>query len=250
MAASGEGLELSHSESSEMISRIKLVLDKMASLSLEAGRPVPRLVAVSKTKPPEMIRVAHMEGGLLHFGENYAQELIEKANHPLLSDLDIRWHFVGHLQRNKTNQLLSNVPKLWMIETIDTPRLASSVDGALQRINPDKKLRVLVQVNTSGEESKHGCQPEDVPSLFEHMLSNCSSLNPIGLMTIGRPDHNYQMGPNPDFELMKRLRDVLIGRFDLKEVELSMGMSADYEHAIHEGSTNLRIGSTIFGKRT
>ena len=250
MAASGEVLELSSSESSEMISRIKSVLDKISTLSQERCLPIPRLVAVSKTKPPQMIRVACQDGGLRHFGENYVQELIEKASHPLLVDLDIHWHFIGHLQRNKASQLIANVPKLWMIETVDTSRLATSLDAALKRNNPEKRLRVLVQVNTSGEESKHGCQPSDVPVLYEHILNNCPSLNVVGLMTIGRQEHNYQEGPNPDFQLMRGLRDDLIARFKLEGVELSMGMSADYEHAMIEGSTNLRIGSTIFGKRT
>lgn len=113
---------------------------------------IPRLVAVSKTKPTNLIIEAY-EAGQKHFGENYVNELIEKANHPDILTRDIRWHFIGHLQRNKVNKLLA-IPNLYMVETVDTEKLASALDKAWQKLRKQDnlKLNVLVQINTSGEE--------------------------------------------------------------------------------------------------
>lgn len=233
-----------------MNSRIKTLVDKISSVSERHGVFVPRLVAVSKTKPVELIRTAYDEG-LRHFGENYVQELVEKANHPLLRDLDIRWHFIGNLQRNKANLLVTGVPNgcLWMIETVNTRKLATSLDNSWRKLGLERKLKVTIQVNSSGEESKHGCPPEEVCDLTRYIAQNCLCLDPVGLMTIGRMSHDYEAGPNPDFELMQLLREEFVKEMGVKWVELSMGMSADFEHAIASGSTNIRIGSTIFGPR-
>ncbi|XP_041378877.1 pyridoxal phosphate homeostasis protein-like [Gigantopelta aegis] len=234
-----------------MSSTLRTILDKIASTSQRHGtNGAVRLVAVSKTKPPELIRAAY-DAGQQHFGENYVQELVEKANHPLLCDLDIRWHFVGHLQRNKA-KLLASVPHLWMVETIDTPKLATSLNSSWSNLALPQKLKVMVQVNTSGEESKHGCPPEGTVELTNHILQSCPQLDFTGLMTIGRLSHDYSQGPNPDFELMHQLKLKIVDQLGLLEekVELSMGMSADFEEAIAAGSTNVRVGSTIFGTRT
>ena len=236
-----------------MSSSIKALLDNMAAVAKRNGINTPRLVAVSKTKPAEMVKVAY-DDGIRHFGENYVQELIDKSNHPLLCQLhDIHWHFVGHLQSNKANSLVSNVPHLWMIETIDSNKIATNLNTSWSKLDKPHKLKVLVQVNTSREESKHGCPPEGVLDLTRHILNSCPYLEFNGLMTIGHIalSHDYTSGPNPDFVLMKQLQLRLIQELGLESpIELSMGMSSDYEEAIKAGSTNVRIGSTIFGART
>ncbi len=211
----------------------------------------PRVVAISKAKPAEMVLSAY-ELGQRHFGENYVHELVEKSQHPLLSGLeDIRWHFVGHLQRNKCNSLTA-VAHLWAVETVDSQRLAMALDNSWRKRRCDRKLRVFVQVNTSGEESKHGCSQAEAPSLVRYIRENCSTLEFTGLMTIGQNGHDYSRGPNPDFERLLEAQREVCREVELssREGELSMGMSADFEQAILAGSTNVRVGSTIFGART
>lgn len=205
----------------------------------------PRLVAVSKTKPSEIIRLAYAHGQR-HFGENYVQELVEKAN--LLSDLDIRWHFIGHLQRNKCN-LLTSVLNLWAVETVDSDKLASQLNSSWKRREYGRRLKVFVQVNTSAEDSKGGCSPSAVPELVRHIVSTCDGLEFCGLMTIGREGHDGC--PNPDFECLVQCKRLISDQGIMKadDVELSMGMSADYEDAIAACSTSVRVGSAIFGSR-
>ena len=213
------------------------------------SQPEPRLVAVSKTKPPKAVLRAHVHGQK-HFGENYVQELVEKSRDPILAGLDIRWHFIGNLQRNKCNSLVS-VPGLWMVETVDSERLATALNNSWKRQNSHTRLRIFIQVNVSSEKEKSGCTPDCAPALVRHVLDTCRNLQFCGLMMVGRIGHDYTVGPNPDFERLVRVRDAVFGELGLDEgeVELSMGMSADYQHAIAAGSSNVRIGSTIFGMR-
>ncbi len=227
------------------------VLETVAKVAKNANHPV-RLVAVSKTKPPENILKAY-ECGQRHFGENYVQELIDKASNPLLVGLeDICWHFIGHLQRNKCNNLLS-VPHIWCVETVSSDRLATSLDisWGKKRTDPTQKLLIFVQVNTSGEESKSGCDPAATVEIIRHIQHNCANLQFKGLMTIGRFGHDYTTGANPDFEMLVAIRRQVYKSLSMSEneCELSMGMSADFEEAIMAGSTNVRVGSTIFGAR-
>ena len=215
------------------------------------GHPQPRLVAVSKTKPAEAVLEAY-HSGQTHFGENYVQELVEKSNHPLLIGLeDICWHFIGHLQRNKCNHVTS-VPHLWCVETVDSERLASSLDSSWGKRERKQKLKVFIQINTSSEDSKHGCPPEKTPEIVRHVLEKCENLEFSGLMTIGSIGHDYSSGVNPDFVRLVESRERVCKEVGLRteQVELSMGMSNDFEHAILAGSTNIRVGSTIFGART
>ena len=215
-----------------------------------SGQPIPRLVAVSKTKPAELVLEAY-RNGQRHFGENYVQELIGKANHALLVGLDdIRWHFIGHLQRNKCNNLTA-VPHLWCVETVDSERLASSLDASWKKKELKEKLNIFVQVNTSSEESKHGCPPVKTSEIVRHILEKCDSLEFRGIMTIGKIGHDYSSGANPDFVCLVETRERVCKEVGLRQdqMELSMGMSADFEQAIFAGSTNIRVGSTIFGAR-
>ncbi|KAJ0036407.1 hypothetical protein NQD34_005084 [Periophthalmus magnuspinnatus] len=213
----------------------------------------PRLVAVSKTKPPIMVVEAYRHGQR-NFGENYVNELIDKASDPLILEScpDIKWHFIGHLQKNNVNKLLG-VPNLFLVETVDSVKLADRVNSSWERIRggSPQKLQIMVQVNTSGEQSKHGLPPEDTVSTVKHIVSRCSALHFTGLMTIGRYGYDLTLGPNPDFQmLISRRQEVCESlKLPVEEVELSMGMSTDFEHAIEVGSTNVRVGSIIFGNR-
>ncbi|CAD7700213.1 unnamed protein product [Ostreobium quekettii] len=219
-----------------VVAKIKAVADK-------ANRLPPRVVAVSKTQPAERIAAAY-EAGMRHFGENYVQELIEKA--PQLPE-DIEWHFIGHLQSNKVNKLLEGVPNLKMIETVDSEKLANKLNKAILSL-ARPPLNIMVQVNTSGEESKSGLSPEDVVSLARHVHTQCQYLELKGLMTIGMPD--YTSHPE-NFLCLLKCREAVCRDLDIPvdDLDLSMGMSGDYEQAIEMGSTNVRVGSAIFGAR-
>jgi pyridoxal phosphate enzyme (YggS family) len=180
-----------------------------------------------------------------HFGENYVQELIEKAGQ---LPQEIHWHFIGHLQSNKARALLA-VQNLWCVETVDRLKLANTLNRLAGELRPmDDPLRVMIQVNVSGEESKAGIAPADAPALVEHILKACPRLRLLGLMTIGAPD------PSPEplaFRRLAELRDQVQRALALTEnLELSMGMSDDFEAAVRMGSNNVRIGSTIFGPRS
>ncbi|XP_055848155.1 pyridoxal phosphate homeostasis protein [Episyrphus balteatus] len=236
---------------------INLILKKIdetyANRSKEITSPKPLLVAVSKTKPSQMIIEAYSTGQR-HFGENYVQELIEKgADTEIQSQCpDIRWHFIGHLQKNKINKIV-NTPNLYMIETVDSQKIADSLNSALERIQRDDKqpLRVLVQINTSGEEEKNGVPPTEAVGLYKHISENLKNLKVDGLMTIGRFGHDYSTGPNPDFIVMMECHRKVCEELNLEpsSVQVSMGMSDDFDKAIEMGSTIVRVGSSIFGYR-
>ncbi|XP_045606704.1 pyridoxal phosphate homeostasis protein isoform X2 [Procambarus clarkii] len=244
-------------ECGEVGRALKCVLERVSAAAkarspdVAALCPQPRLVAVSKTKPKEMVIEAY-SAGQRHFGENYVQELIDKGHDDqiLMECPDIKWHMIGHLQSNKIKKII-DVPNLYCIETIDSMKLATAVNSAVQKNLQDKKLKVFVQVNTSDEENKSGVHPDNVNELVSHILQNCSHLDLVGIMTIGAFDHDISKGPNPDFERLLMCRASVCESLclDPKDVELSMGMSSDFEHAILVGSTNVRVGSTIFGAR-
>lgn len=225
---------------------LKDVTSRMTQAASKAGRPQEgiRLVAVSKTKPVEALQEAY-DAGQRVFGENYVQEMLEKA--PLLPK-DISWHFIGHLQSNKVKAVLEGVPNLAMVETVDTIKLADKLNTAWANTGRQPPLSVMVQVNTSGEESKYGVEPADVVPLATHIASKCPQLRLAGLMTIGMPD--YTSRPE-NFKLLSECRDAAAKALGLEpsSLELSMGMSGDFEQAVEMGSTNVRVGSTIFGAR-
>ncbi|KAG2447040.1 hypothetical protein HYH02_007791 [Chlamydomonas schloesseri] len=228
------------------------VLSRMKQAAEKANRTHPvRLVAVSKTKPVEALQEAY-EAGQRVFGENYVQEMLDKA--PALP-ADIQWHFIGHLQSNKVKAVVESVPNLAMVETVDSTKLADKLNKAVEaysgRTTP---LAVMVQwVNTSGEESKYGVEPSECVALARHIVQNCPKLRLAGLMTIGMPD--YSSRPE-NFTCLAACRDAVaadllgLGLADpAHSLELSMGMSGDFEQAIEMGATNIRVGSTIFGAR-
>eukprot|EP00095_Tigriopus_kingsejongensis_P002823 snap_masked-scaffold80_size398941-processed-gene-2.8 protein:Tk02823 transcript:snap_masked-scaffold80_size398941-processed-gene-2.8-mRNA-1 annotation:"proline synthase co-transcribed bacterial homolog protein" len=216
---------------------------------------MPRLVAVSKTKPRELIIEAY-EAGQRTFGENYVQELQEKSNDPeILSKCpDIRWHFIGHCQSSNVNKILKS-QNLALMETISSMTLANKIDARCRK--EEKTLNILVQVNTSGEENKYGVAPgQDTIALVEHILEKCPNLTFKGLMTIGAYgnsslDQTDTTKANPDFVKLKETRQKVADVLKVPEqtLELSMGMSHDFGEAVRMGSTNVRVGSSIFGAR-
>ncbi|PNW88015.1 hypothetical protein CHLRE_01g010848v5 [Chlamydomonas reinhardtii] len=222
------------------------VLSRMKQATERANRTHPvRLVAVSKTKPAEALQEAY-DAGQRVFGENYVQEMLDKA--PALPG-DVQWHFIGHLQSNKVKAVLEGVPNLAMVETVDSAKLADKLNKTLETVSGrTAPLAVMVQVNTSGEESKYGVEPTECVSLAKHIAQNCPKLRLAGLMTIGMPDYSSR----PEcFICLSGCRDAVATELGLRpeQLELSMGMSGDFEQAIEMGSTNIRVGSTIFGAR-
>lgn len=242
---------------SDVARGLKIINDKISNACKRRNETlqyvIPRLVAVSKTKPKELI-IAAYNSGQRHFGENYVQELVEKSHDKeILSNCsDIKWHFIGNLQRNKVNKIVT-VPNLYLVETVDSEKLALALDAAWAREKGTsaEKLKIMVQINTSGEDVKNGADPAEAAQLYEFIRLNCDHLKPIGLMTIGRFDHDLSTGPNPDFQCLLQCRLDVCKRnaFSIRDVELSMGMSNDFEHAIEVGSTSVRVGSIIFGER-
>jgi pyridoxal phosphate enzyme (YggS family) len=219
------------------------VRDRIARAARATGRAPEdiRLVAVSKTKPASAVREAY-EAGQRDFGENYAQELAEKAAE--LSDLaDIRWHYIGHLQTNKAKLV---APIAWMVHTIDTPALAKELGKRAAKegcgVTRDR-LPVLVEVNVGGEPQKHGATAAGLVAVLEAVDAQ-PALRLRGLMTM--PPHDLE-GARRAFEALVSLRKLHGGRTRLPE--LSMGMSDDLEVAIASGSTIVRVGTAIFGAR-
>ncbi len=211
------------------------VRERIARACAKAGRS-PRevtLVAVSKVHPEEAVREAYVAGQRV-FGENYVQELADKAE--ALTDLtELRWHFIGHLQRNKVKQVV-RVGAL--VETVDSARLAAELD---KRAPEGRTVPILLQVNVAGEAQKSGCAPDDLPRLIADVRS-MPHLELRGLMTVP-PLGEEPEASRPHFA---RLRE-LASQHGL--AELSMGMSADLEVAIEEGATIVRVGTAIFGAR-
>lgn len=216
------------------------VREKMSAAARRSGRESSsiRLVAVSKLHPPEAIREAY-EAGQRHFGENYVQELGEKQRS--LADLaDIKWHFIGHLQRNKVKHAIEGTS---LIETIDSPRLLEEIEKRAS--SRGVIVPVLLQVKIGGESTKSGCEPSALPELLA-AARRCEAVEPRGLMVIP-PFELEARDTRAYFRKLRELRD----RVDDSAAvpELSMGMSHDFEVAIEEGSTFVRVGTAIFGAR-
>ncbi|GAO16230.1 hypothetical protein UVI_02000130 [Ustilaginoidea virens] len=227
-----------------------------ARISAVANRRNPRLVAVSKLKPANDILALHQApASHRHFGENYAKELADKVE---LLPKSIQWHFIGRLQSSDC-KALARIPNLFCVSSVHDSKKASLLDsarGALLSSDPSlPRLGVHVQVNTSGEEAKSGCRPgEETVSLCRHVVESCPNLRLLGLMTIGavaRSQAAAAGGENEDFATLGQQRDLVARELGLQQgqLELSMGMSDDFEGAIRMGSGEIRVGSTIFGER-
>ena len=215
--------------------------EEIAAVCAAAGRDPAAitLVAVSKTQPAAAVREAHA-AGIRHFAENRAQEFLAKA--PLLEDLDLLWHMVGSLQTNKVKSLL---PRIALLHSLDRLELAQAVG---RHAPQGFLLPSLIQVNTTGEETKSGVTPARVGALVDS-LRGVPAIELRGLMTIG-PLDGTEAENRRAFALLRVLRDQQASRHpDLDLGVLSMGMSDDFPEAIIEGATHLRIGSRIFGDR-
>ncbi len=212
-----------------------------------------KLIAVSKTFPAERIAEA-IGAGLFRFGENRVQEIVSKFD--ALKDrktvnvmrgkpVPVEWHFIGHLQTNKVKKLL-DVPTRF-IHSVDRLELAVELDRQLQKRGESR--HILVEVNTSGEESKSGVEPEKAISLVREIAA-FGTLKIKGFMTIGKNISDTSLIRECFVKLretFERTRDEGLEGVEMKE--LSMGMSGDFEIAVEEGATIIRIGSAIFGER-
>ncbi len=198
------------------------------------------LIAVSKTKPVEMMEEA-IECGTITFGENKVQEIVKKK--PQLPD-NVNWHMIGHLQRNKVKQLVGSVK---MIHSVDSIRLAEQIEKDFGAA--DECIDVLLEVNVAKEESKFGFMPEEVMDAVEK-IAQLPHIKLRGLMTIA-PFVNEPEENRPIFrKLHKILVDINAKNIDnIYMGELSMGMTGDYEVAVEEGATFVRVGTGIFGER-
>ncbi|MCD4828610.1 MAG: YggS family pyridoxal phosphate-dependent enzyme [Candidatus Cloacimonetes bacterium] len=222
--------------------RIAAVRQRIANAVRDAGREPDsvKLVAVSKTQPPQVLDAA-LELGLRCLGENKVQEAATKL--PLLTRAIPEFHFIGHLQSNKINKLMPLNPAL--VHSIDKLSTARKLHLWLER--HDRTQDVLVQVNTSGEASKSGIEPDETHS-FCRQLAELPRLRLRGLMTIGALTTDMER-VRDCFRLLAGLRARLFNDGLHMATELSMGMTSDFELAIAEGATIVRIGSAIFGVR-
>jgi len=197
-----------------------------------------RILAVSKTKPPQAVRAA-AEIGQREFGENHVQDALTKLD--ALADLDLVWHFIGPIQSNKTRIVATRFD--W-VHSIDRAKIAQRLNE--QRPEDLPPLEVCIQVNVSGEGSKSGVDPGEVYELAD-AVSDLPRLKLRGLMTLPRPCDDLDAQRRPFAELRRVLEELNTRGFALDT--LSMGMTNDMEAAIAEGATIIRIGSAIFGAR-
>lgn len=218
---------------------VEKVLEKVIRACERVGRNPEqvKIVAVSKTFPVEYIEQAYLSG-ILDFGENYIQEAFKKMEKIGLTN--INWHFVGHLQTNKAKY----ISRFHLFHSADSIKLLDEIER-----RAEKEINFLIQINIGEEKSKYGIGVGEILKFVEDYISKgYKRLNLKGLMTIPpisvNPDETRQY-----FRKMAQIRGNIEDRFNLKNLELSMGMSDDFEIAVEEGATILRIGRAIFGER-
>ncbi|TKR64569.1 hypothetical protein L596_025079 [Steinernema carpocapsae] len=238
------GTMASSSDLQNNLNAILANIDEAAQQAKSQMKPI--LLAVSKTKPSSMIQELY-DGGHRDFGENYVQELDSKAAELSGSCPEMRWHYIGTLQTNKISKLAS-IENLYCVQTISSIKHCDTFDKEMEKRG--RMLNVMVQMNSSGEEQKGGQDEENCLDLAKHVTEKCANLNLFGFMTIGSFDRDPNEH-NPDFDLLFKLREKWCQQAgkDVKNYHLSMGMSNDYVQAIKQGSTVVRVGSSIFGAR-
>ncbi|MFA0694752.1 YggS family pyridoxal phosphate-dependent enzyme [Vibrio sp. 10N.222.49.C9] len=223
---------------------IEQITSQIRSAEQKCGRAPEsvQLLAVSKTKPIDAILEAAL-GGQVAFGENYVQEGVDKVKHfsEQHSNLNLEWHFIGPIQSNKTRPIAESFQ--W-VHSVDRDKIAQRLND--QRPSELPPLQVLIQVNTSGEESKSGASEETVFALAE-LISSLPNLTLRGLMSIPANVSDYQSQLNA-FSQLAELKDKLAAKYSDIDT-LSMGMSGDMDAAVEAGSTMVRIGTAIFGAR-
>jgi hypothetical protein len=235
---------------------IEAIRARMAAAARRAGRQPDEvtLVAVTKTHPPQVVRQA-IAAGIVHLGENRVQEAQDKMAALQAERARVRWHLLGHLQRNKARIAMSLFDS---IQTLDSVRLAETLNRQAQQAAPGQRYPVLLQVNVSGEASKEGFalpggleNQARVPAFVAQVADVLAlpHLQVQGLMTIAPYADDPQI-VRPVFRRLRLLRDELARRFPAADwSQLSMGMSGDFELAIEEGATIVRIGRALFGER-
>jgi pyridoxal phosphate enzyme (YggS family) len=230
-------------QTSSIAANLERVSERVARAAKRAGRSADEItiVAVSKTFPAETIRAAH-EAGLRHFGENRIQEF-EAKQATQLGFADAVWHFIGHLQSNKARRAVHLFDR---IDSIDGIGLAQRVDAAAAE--EVKRLPVLIEVRLGDEETKSGVQDSETLPLAE-TIQGFTHVELHGLMTIP-PYSEDPEGARPYFRKLRELRDSLRSELRLQLPFLSMGMSHDFEVAIEEGASEIRIGTALFGERS
>ena len=222
---------------------LQQVREKIETAARRASRKPEEilLIGVSKTHSADAIREAY-EAGLRHFGENRVQEWEGKLG--TLSDLSATWHLIGHLQSNKAARAAK---AFHSVDSIDDWSLAQRLDRAQAEKGTAEKLRVLIEVHMGGEETKSGVSEVDLPQLAERLMT-LAHLEFAGLMCIP-PFRENPDEVRPFFEKLRKLKQQSESRLAKPLPVLSMGMSHDFEAAILEGSTEVRIGTAIFGTR-
>ena len=216
---------------------------KIASACAKVGRDPSEveIIAVTKTHGADVVREA-WEGGLRIVGENKVQEAAWKQP---MSVSGPEWHLIGHLQRNKVRHALDLFE---CFHSVDSIALLDRIEFLASEMG--KRPRVLLEVNVSGERSKDGMKPEDVPAAVEHVLERCPSVTLEGFMTMAPffPEDKVEE-TRPFFRRLRELRDAMEQRFNASFPRLSMGMSGDYQIAVEEGATWIRLGTVLFGER-
>jgi pyridoxal phosphate enzyme (YggS family) len=222
-------------------SNLAEIRERIARSAARAGRSAEgiTLVAVSKTFPPEAIRSAY-ELGLRHFGENRVQEWESKRGS--VADLDAAWHLIGHLQSNKARRAANLFNR---VDSVDSVALAQKLDAAAAA--EAKRLKVLIEVHLGGEETKSGVPEGNLQSLAES-IARLPHLELLGLMAIP-PYFDKSEQVRPYFQRLRALRDQVRAQIGMPLNVLSMGMSHDFEIAIEEGATEIRVGTALFGQR-
>jgi hypothetical protein len=220
------------------LARVREQIARAAERSARSADEI-TLVAVSKTFPAEAIRAA-FDAGLRDFGENRLQEF--EAKQPKLADLHAAWHFIGHLQSNKARRAAELFDRM---DSLDSLALAQKLDSAAAEHG--KRLPVLIEVHLGAESTKSGASEAELPALAEN-LAALAHLELCGLLTV--PPYSADAeNVRPYFRELRELRDRLSRRLRQPLPRLSMGMSHDFEVAIEEGSTEIRIGTALFGER-
>lgn len=214
---------------------------RIAAAAERAGRKPEdvEIIAVTKTHDEEVVREA-WEAGLRIVGENKVQEAMWKKE---CSPAGPEWHLIGHLQSNKVRHALETFD---FIHSVDSVKLADRINLVADEMGA--RVRILLEVNVSGEKSKSGMAPAEVEGAIEHILSSCPRITLEGFMTMAPFSENAE-DARPYFRALRELRDRMEERFGAKFPRLSMGMSGDYEVAVEEGATWVRLGTVLFGRR-
>ncbi len=225
----------------DLIPLHEAILARIAAAAQRAHRDPAEitLVAVTKTHGPEVVRDA-IDAGMTLFGENKVQEAAWKI--PLCPS-SAHWHLIGHLQSNKARHA---VRLFEAIHSVDSAKLFDVLESAARQAGT--RPEIFLEVNVSGEPSKYGITPEALPALIEHILNGAQALTLTGLMTMApfdpEPEH-----ARPHFARLRELRDRMETQFSISLPNLSMGMTNDFEVAVEEGASHVRIGTALFGAR-